>query len=233
MNNIADEADNVLNHKIKKKMDNANSTNKNINEEIIDNLVIQVNALEKRQINLPDYNERFNGLERLILQSIPDQEKFIADLKAEINQPNLTYPAEQIQEQINVLRDELTLIPKVIPVRNYHHVDLKTKPFIISGILLLIFIAFSTGLSVYLWIANSRLEANDIKFRMTRQMYPVQANEADSEYTHDPVSMEKLTVKYETKALETSKAADIAEQKEREAKEAKDKLYQLKKADKR
>ncbi len=128
-----------------------------------------------------------------------------------------------------MLRSELALIPKVIPVRNHHHVDVKTKPWIIAGILLLIFVALSTGLSIYLWTANNRLEANDIKFRMTRQMYPVQANEADAEYTHDPIAMEKLTVKYETEALERSKAADVVEQKEREAKEAKHKLDQLKK----
>lgn len=210
-------------------MDNVNPANKNINEEIIDNLVVQVNALEKREVKLPDYNERFGAIERLILQSIPDQEKLMEELKAEINRHNLAYPAEQIQEQIGVLRSELALIPKVIPVRHHHHVDVKTKPFIIAGILLLIFVALSAGLSIYLWTANSRLEANDIKFRMTRQMYPLQANEADSEYTHDPTAMEMLTVKYETEALERSKAADIAEQKEREAKEAKDKLDQLKK----
>lgn len=210
-------------------MDNANSANKNINEEIIDNLVIQVNALEKREVKLPDYNERFGAIERLILQSIPDQEKLMEELKSEINQHNLAYPAEQIQEQINVLRSELALIPKVIPVRHHHHVDVKTKPWFIAGTLLLIFVALSTGLGIYLWTANNRLEANDIKFRMIRQVYPVQANEVDSEYTHDAEGMEKLTVKYETEALERSKAADIAEQKEREAKEAKEKLNKLKK----
>lgn len=141
----------------------------------------------------------------------------------------LAYAAGQIQEQINVLRSELALIPKVIPVRNHHHVDVKTKPWIIAGILLLIFVALSTGLSIYLWTANNRLETNDIKFRMTKQMYPVQANEADAEYTHDPIAMEKLTIKYETEAPERSKAADVVEQKEREAKEAKHKPDQLKK----
>ncbi len=210
-------------------MDNENLTNKNINEEIIDNLVIQVNALEKREVKLPDYNERFGAIERLILQLIPDQEKLMEELKAEINQHNLAYPAEEIKSQINTLRNEVAHIPKVIPVKNHHHLDMKTKPFIIAGALLLIFVALCTGLNIYLWTANSRLKANDIKFRMTRQMYPVQANEADAEYTRDPTAMEKLTVKYETEALERSEAADVAEQKEREAKEAKDKLNKLKK----
>ena len=210
-------------------MDNANLANKNINEEIINNLVIQVNALEKREVKLPDYNERFGAIERLILQSISDQEKLMEELKAEINQHNLAYPAQQIQAQINDLRKEVACIPKVIPVKNHHHLDVKTGPFIIAGTLLLIFVALSAGLNIYLWTANSRFKANDIKFRMTRQMYPVQANEADSEYTRDPTAMKKLTVKYETEALERSQAADIVKQKEREAKEAKDKLNKLKK----
>lgn len=210
-------------------MDNADLTNKNINEEIIDNLVVQVNALEKREIKMPDYNERFNAIERLILQLVPDQEKLMEELKAEINRHNLAYPAQQIQSQIDILRNELACIPKVIPVKNHHHLDVKTRPFIIAGALLLIFVALSAGLNIYLWTANSRLKANDIKFRMARQMFPVQANEADAEYTRNPTAMEKLTVKYETEALERSEAADIAEQKEREAKEAKDKLNKLKK----
>lgn len=109
-------------------MDNANPANKNINEEIIDSLVIQVNALEKREVKLPDYNERFNAIERLILQLVPDQEKLMEELKAEINRHNLAYPAKQIESQIDVLRNEVACIPKVIPVKNHHHLDLKTKP---------------------------------------------------------------------------------------------------------
>ena len=150
-------------------------------------------------------------------------------LKAEINRHNLAYPAQQIQSQIDVLRNEVACIPKVIPIKNYHHLDVKTRPFIIAGTLLLLFVALSTGLNIHLWIANNRLEANDIKFRMTRQMYPKEAKEADTVYARDPSAMEKLTVRYETEALERSQASDIAEQKEREAKEAKDKLDKLKK----
>ncbi|WP_299289355.1 hypothetical protein [uncultured Mucilaginibacter sp.] len=210
-------------------MDNANSNNKIINEEIIDNLVLQVNALEKREVKLPDYNERFSVIESLIIRLLPDQEELTEILKAEINRHNLAYPAQQIQSQIDQLRNELALIPKVIPVKNHHHLDVKTRPIIIAGTLLLVFVALSAGLNIYLWTANSRLEANDIKFRMTRQMYPKEAKEADTAYARDPSAMEKLTVKYETEALERSKAADIAEQKEREAKDAKDKLKKLKK----
>ena len=219
----------IIKLQTKRKMDNANSNNKNINEEIIDNLVVQVNALEKREVKLPDYNERFSAIESLIIRLLPNHEELTEILKAEINRHNLAYPAQQIQSQIDQLRNELALIPKVIPVKNHHHLDVKTRPFIIAGTLLLIFVALSAGLNIYLWTANNRLEANDIKFRMTRQMYPREANEADAEYTRDPSAMEKLTVKYETEALERSKAADIAEQKEREAKEAKDKLNKLKK----
>lgn len=210
-------------------MDNADLTHQNINEEIIDNLVLQVNALEKREVKVPDYDERFSALESLIIKLLPNQEELTETLKAEINRHNLAYPAQQIQSQIDVLRNEVACISKVIPVKNHHHLDVKTKPFIITGALLLIFVALNAGLNIYLWVANSRLEAGDIKFRMTRQMYPVQANEADAEYARDPTAMEKLTVKYETEALERSKAADIAQQKEREAKEAKDKLNKLKK----
>lgn len=210
-------------------MDNTNSTNKSINEEILDNLVVQVNALEKREVKLPNYNERFNTIEKLIIQSIPDYNKPIENLQAAVSQHNLAYPAEEIKAQINTLRNEVACIPKVIPVRNYHHVDVKTKPFMITGSLLLIFVAISTGLSIHLWVENSRLHVNDIKCRMTRQIFPIQAKAVDSFYAKTPVKMEQQTVQFETEALERSKAADIAEQKAREAKEAKDKLNELQK----
>ena len=210
-------------------MDNTNSTNKSINEEILDNLVVQVNALEKREVKLPDYNERFNAIEKLIIGSIPDYHKPIEKLQAAVSEHNLAYPAEEIKSQINTLRNEVAGIPKEIPVRNHHHIDVKTKPFIIAGSLLLILVAISTGLSIYLGVENNRLHANDIKFRMTRQIFPIQANTIDSFYNKTPLEMEKQTIQLETEALERTEAADLAEQKEREAKQAKNKLNELQK----
>ncbi len=208
-------------------MDNTNSTHKSINEEILDNLVVQVNALEKRELKLPDYNERFNTIEKLIIQSIPDYDRPIQDLKAAVSQHNLAYPAEEIKTNIYTLRNEVASIPKVIPVR--HHIDVKTRPFIYAGSLLLILVAISTGLTIYLWVDNNRLHVNDIKFRMTRQIFPIQAKTVDSFYTKSPVKMEKQTLQLEIETLERSEAADIASQKEREAEAAKDKLNALKK----
>ena len=210
-------------------MDNTNSTHKSINEEIIDNLVVQVNALEKREVKLPDYNERFNTIEKLIIQSIPDYAQPIQDLKTAVSQHNLAYPAEEIKLQMDTLRNEVASIPKVIPVRHHHQVDVKTRPFIYAGSLLLILVAISTGLNIYLWVENNRLHANDIKLRMTRQIFPIQAKTIDSFYTKTPLTMEKQTIQYENEALERSEAADIASQKEREAEAAKDKLNALKK----
>ncbi len=210
-------------------MDNTNSTHKSINEEILDNLVVQVNALEKREVKLPDYNERFSFIEKLIIQSIPDYDQPIEDLKAAVSHHNLAYPAEKIKSQIDALRNEVAEIPKVIPVKHHHHVDVKTRPFIIAGGLLLILVAISTGLSIYLWVENSRLHVNDIKFRMARQIFPIQVKSVDSFYTKTPLIMEKQTIQLEIEALERSEAADVAEQKEREAKEAKNKVNELRK----
>ena len=141
----------------------------------------------------------------------------------------MAYPAEEIKTNIYTLRNELAQIPKVIPVKNHHHIDVKTRPFIYAGSLLLILVAISTGLTIYLWVENYRLHANDIKFRMIRQNFPIQAKTVDSFYTKTPLTMEKQTIQYENEALERSEAADIARQKEREAKEAKDNLKALKK----
>ena len=208
-------------------MDNDNSSNKSINDEIVDHLVIQVNALEKREIKIPDYSERFNALEKLIVQSTREQNMRIGELKTAVAQQNLANPAEQLQAQIDALHNNVAQIPEVIPVRHHHHVDVKTKPFIYAGTVLLILVAVSNGLNIYLWTETSRLHENDVKFRMVRQMFTKQANTADSFYTKAPIKMEKLTDQLETEALERTKAADIAGQKEREAKEAKTKMYEL------
>jgi hypothetical protein len=74
--------------------------------------------------------------------------------------------------------------------------------------MLLIVTAISTGLCANLWVENNRLEANDIKFRAIRQIYPTPAKWADDYYSKNPNAMESATVQLENEAMEKSTAVD-------------------------
>ncbi len=198
-------------------MENSTATEKSTNEEIIDQLVIKVNALEKREIKLPDYTPNFEDLK-----------KWLADHLTTVSQHNLEYPATKIQAQLDEVKTIIESIPKIIPVKHSHYFDPKSKGWVIAGVILLVVTAVSTGLNAHLWVENNRLQANDIKFRMLRQGYPVQANWAEQHYFNNPDTAENETIRLENEAEERSEAVDIANQKEREAKAAKEKLIRLK-----
>ena len=209
-------------------MENSTATEKSTNEEIIDQLVIKVNTLEKREIKLPDYTPNFEELKEWLSDHLPDYNKPIEDLKITVCQHNLEYPATKIQAQLDKVKTIVENIPKIIPVKHSHYFDPKSKGWVIAGVILLIVTAISTGLNAHLWVENNRLQANDIKFRMLRQVYPVQANWAEQHYFNNPDTAESETIRLENEAKERSEAVDIANEKEREAKAAKEKLIRLK-----
>jgi hypothetical protein len=209
-------------------MDNSATTEKSTNEEIIDQLVIKVNALEKREIKLPDYTPNFEDLKKWLADHLADHNKTIEELKTTVSQHHLEYPATKIQAQLDEVKTIVENIPKIIPVKHSHYFDPKSKGWVIAGVILLIVTAISTGLNAHLWVENNRLRANDIKFRMIRQAYPVQANWAEQHYFNNPDTAESETIRLENEAKERSEAVDIASQKEREAKAAKENLMKLK-----
>lgn len=210
-------------------MNNSTTTEKSTNEEIIDQLVIKVNALEKREIKLPDYTPNFEDLKKWLSDHLPDYNKPIEELKTTVSQHNLEYPATKIHAQLDKVKNIVESIPKIIPVKHSHYFDPKSKGWVIAGAILLIVTAISTGLNTHLWVENNRLQANDIKFRMLRQGYPVQANWAEQHYFNNSDKAENETIRLENEAEERSEAVDIANQKEREAKAAKERLIKLKK----
>ncbi len=200
---------------------------KSTNDEIIDQLVIKVNEIDKREIRFPDYTPYFEDLKKWLAEHLPDYNKPIDELKAAVNQHNLEYPATKIQVQLDEVKAIMARIPKT--VKHDHYFDPKSRGWIIAGVILLIVTAISTGLNAHLWLENSRLQANDIKFRMIRQSYPIQANWAEQHYYNNPDTAESETIRLENEAKERSEAADVASQKEREAKEAQEHLKSLKK----
>ena len=123
----------------------------------------------------------------------------------------------------------VTSIPKSIATEHIHKVDFKGKKiiFVLAGAALAVFLCLIWIVNLYAQI--SELSEQALKYRSIRQVYPVQSDWADSIYRVDPDNMEKATKQLEEQSEASSHARDIAEQKYREAQEAKKEAKQLEK----
>jgi len=196
----------------------------NGNDEIVDSLIKKMDELEKREVKNTDYTLHFEALKKIFEAFLNRYNKESVELKDAIGQLNISYLAEQIQSTLAEVKPVVEGIRKSLPIRVKHQLDATTKSWIIAGMMLLIITAICAGLCGYLWTENNRMQANDIKFRMIRQVYPIQGNWADSYYSKNPEGMEDTTAKLEEQALERSSAQDRIEQAEREVKQARRQL---------
>ncbi|WP_114778728.1 hypothetical protein [Botryobacter ruber] len=146
-------------------------------------------------------------LEQLEKQEAPKQQEpepqeynsHFEELKAILKRYDFSIQALQIYAQINSFRDTISKLPKVLPVRHHHHFEDRSRGLLIGGIILLIITAVSVGLSFSLYRENSKLQENDMKYRMIRQSYPKVTLWADTTYQHDPVEAEKWVEQIEVK----------------------------------
>ncbi len=184
-------------------MDNSD---KNITEEIIDQLIIKVGELEKREFTVPDYTFQFEALKHSYENSMLRHAIEVEEFKAFLGQLKVNFPAEQIQNNLTDVKGILGTIQKALPLKHKHQFDFNTKGWIISGMILLIVTAICTGLSAHLWVENSNLKAVNIKYRMIRQVYPYATNWADSVYTKSPADAEAATTKLENGVVKETKA---------------------------
>jgi hypothetical protein len=173
------------------------NSEKNFNDEIIDRMAIQLGELDKRLANLPDYTQQLEtlskGFDRFLQQYHGDQQEIITIIR----QPNADDPQKQVQTMLTETRAILESIKKLLPLKLINTFDLKTKGWIISGAILLIVVALSTGLSGYLWKENSRLDDIDIKYRLAKQVGPTVTNWVDSIYLNNPEQAKKILAKME------------------------------------
>jgi hypothetical protein len=174
---------------------------KNINDEIIDQLIIKVGELEKREVNIPEYTAHFDTLQQTFEGFLQQYNKDSRALSVAIKQLRDIDPGPQVQNAIGNVKSLLEIIQKALPVKHRHHFDFNTKGWIMAGMLLLIAVAISTGLSGYLWKENNRLQAADIKYRLLRQVASAETKWADSVYTSDPDETKKMLVKLESDQL--------------------------------
>ncbi|MXV14015.1 hypothetical protein [Hufsiella ginkgonis] len=184
-------------------------------ENVVHQTVVKLTELEGRKIELPE-----------IL--IPDYTEQFKELKNITTQNNLAYHATQIQAQILELKKQAASLPKVIPVRHHHHIDDKSKGFLISAAIILLVCAISVGVAVAMWKENYQMNENSVKFRMIRQTKPSVAYWADTTYFRDREFMDELTKKLEAEQLATAQAEAAGKQSEEELKASKEKTRKLK-----
>jgi hypothetical protein len=183
------------------------NSDKNITEEIIDQLIIKVGELEKREFNIPDFTPQFKALQHSYETGMLRHDKEVEEFKAVLGQLKVNYPAAQIQNNLTDVKGILATIQKSLPIKHKHQFDFNTKGWIISGMILLIVAAICTGLSAHLWVENSNLKAVNIKYRMIRQVYPYATNWADSVYTKSPADAEAATAKLENGVVKETRTS--------------------------
>ncbi|SFG27758.1 hypothetical protein [Pontibacter chinhatensis] len=120
-----------------------------------------------------------------------DYTSHFKELKELLKKHDLGLRALQIYALITSFQETITKLPKVLPVRHYHHFDDKSKGFIIGGIMCLLTVTVSVGLCFSLSQENGELQANSIKYELLKQAYPEATLWADSTYRSDPEGAEK------------------------------------------
>jgi hypothetical protein len=172
--------------------------------ELIDSLIKKITENEKKEVKTTDYSLHFEAIQKIFEVFLVRYNKESAELISAIGKLDINEPAEQLKQVLTDVKPILAEIKKLLPVKVKHNFDPKTKGWIIAGMILLIVTAITTGLCGHLWVENNRLQANDIKFRAIKQVYPIPVKWADDYYTKNPKAMGDATEQLENESLEKS-----------------------------
>jgi hypothetical protein len=183
-------------------------------EEVLQLMLTKLQTLENRKIEFPDIR-------------VPDYSNQLEILKKDLLRVNHSYPVEKIDEQITRIKNLSVGIPEVIKVRRYHYFEDRCKVFIIGAVVLLLMCAISVGVAISMWKENGRIEANSVKFRIMRQVYPKATYWADTLYGSAPESITRITDNLEIEQIASERSQRIADEKINEAKNTAKKLDQL------
>ena len=162
------------------------SSERNTNEEIIEQLVKKVNELDKRKAEIPDYAKEFESLKKWIQEQMPDCSKPIKELEKMVMLNNLDYPTQQIRKQLDEVKAIVRTIPKNIPVKYMHHFGSWSKSFIIGVVVCFVVTAISVGTALHLNHQNDRLNREAFNFWLVRALYPKVAKKIEAKLSQDP-----------------------------------------------
>ena len=145
-----------------------------------------------------------------------------------IETANKRYDDQKIQKQIDELKDVVATVPKVIRVKNSHHLGAWSKNLIIGLVACFIITAGSVGTALYFYHQNDRLNREAYNFWLVRALYPEVAKTIDTKLAEDPKGFIDKAEKAVVKQQAIIAAEAVAAQAEQDQKEAKQKLEKVK-----
>lgn len=120
-------------------------------------------------------------------------------------------------------------IPRAVSVDLHHRFDKATKYTVLALVASLIVTAISVGGWIATSSTNTALEKNDIKYRYLLLTQPGIAMSLDSLYRINPERLEHIVLESEERNRAIRNAEALARAKEKETKEAQEKVEKLKK----
>lgn len=192
----------------------------------VEERVAELEKKEAASAGIKNYDGQFNEIKKL-LENHAGQDKTLLlqeKIKEQVQAVTrlISFIRESAQSQEYIIRE----LPKSVKVN--HQFEDKARGFIIGCVTLLIVTALTTGAALYLWSDNRRMQENDIKFRMIRQIDPDIAYRTDTLYHQNPEAIEAETRRLEARQLAVAQAeAALTKSKERAA-EAEKRLKKLK-----
>lgn len=179
-------------------MSNNTAPDKSITDEIVDGLAKNYTELEKKYIDLEKRQAKTEGLGETVNALIPKVKTLEVSAASypKVYVPDYSKEFAQVREQfkhfnqaydqaVQHLEEKIKAMPKVLPVKNYHDFDPKSKPVVRTLIAMGITIAILSGLCMDLGIKYHSTTDEVDKFLILRGFYPDIAKAIDGAYAND------------------------------------------------
>jgi hypothetical protein len=187
----------------------------NIMEELIQGFAGRIGVMETSIAeSLKSFLEQYRGT--------------LETIAARIEIANKWYDDQKILQQIDELKDVVATVPKVIRVKNSHHLGAWSKNLIIGLVVCFVITAGSVGIALYFYHQNDRLNREAYNFWLVRALYPEVAKTIEAKLTEDPKGFIEKAEKAMVKQQAIIAAETVAAQAEKDQKEAKRKLEKVK-----
>ncbi|UOE49372.1 hypothetical protein MTO98_33810 [Mucilaginibacter sp. SMC90] len=187
----------------------------NIMEELIQGFAGRISVMETSVAEfLKSFLEQYRGT--------------LETISSRIEMANKRYNDQKIQQQIDELNGIVATVPKVIRVKNSHHLGAWSSNLIIGLVVCFIITAGSFGSTLYLYHQNDDLNREAYNFWLVRALYPKVAKTIDTKLAEDPKDFIDKAEKAMVKQQAIIAAEAVAAQAEKDQKEAKRKLEKVK-----
>lgn len=185
-------------------------------EETLQLLIRKFEELAGREIKFPEIK-------------VPDYTAYLQQIHQRLKVLERHNSADTVSRLIENLIREIDAIPREIPMRHHHHIETRSRGFVVTALILIMCSSLAIGLGAHLWWINRGLKENDLKYRMIRFEHPKASEWADETYQRDPKAARRATRELEKGERAILKAEAEAKRKEAEAKRAAKKAKELKK----